>query len=124
MLEIDTGEDAHLIRVEVARTPDERSRGLMFRQAMPADAGMLFDFGSERPVAMWMKNTFIPLDMLFATEDGKIVSIARDTVPLSTETISSGRPVRYVLELGAGRADALGLSRGDTLRLLEPTAKR
>lgn len=96
----------------------------MFRQSLEPDGGMLFDFGRERPVSMWMRNTFIPLDMLFATEDGRVVSIARDTVPLSEATISPGRPVRYVLEIAAGRADALGLSRGDRLRLVEETTGR
>lgn len=99
--------------VEIARTDGERSQGLMFRRFLPANAGMLFDFEQTRSIAMWMKNTFIPLDMLFIDEAGEVVYIAERTVPKSLATISAPQPVRYVLELNGGTADRLGLSVGD-----------
>lgn len=102
--------------VEVARTADQHARGLMFRTALAPDAGMLFVYPREREVTMWMKNTLIPLDMLFATDDGRITRIVRDTTPMSTATIASGRPVRYALEVPAGTAERLGIARGDRLR--------
>ena len=108
----------HQFRIEIARSPAEKNQGLMFRQTLAEDAGMLFDW-PERPVAaMWMKNTFIPLDMLFIEADGRIVHIARRTVPHSLETVSAGRRVRAVLELRGGTADRLGISVGD--RVIHP----
>ena len=103
----------HRFRVEVADTHRERSRGLMYRTELAADAGMLFDFERERPVAMWMVNTFIPLDMLFIDARGTVVRIAENTEPRSRRHIESGEPVLAVLELGGGTAAALGLSAGD-----------
>lgn len=100
-------------RVELAMTPEQRARGLMHRKSMPENVGMLFDFGQTRIVSMWMRNTYLPLDMVFMTEDGTIVTIAADTVPLSEEVISSGEPVRYVLELNSGIAAARGIAVGD-----------
>ncbi len=108
----------HPFEVEVARTVEERSRGLMHRRYMPADRGMLFDFGVDGPVAMWMKDTFIPLDMLFIRKDGTIARIAENTEPHSTRTISSGEDVRSVLELNGGTAAKLGIKAGD--RVLHP----
>ncbi|MBS9476516.1 DUF192 domain-containing protein [Ancylobacter radicis] len=99
--------------VEMATTPAERSKGLMYRTELAPDAGMLFDFNVDQPVYMWMKNTYIPLDMLFIRSDGRIASITTDTVPLSTETISSGVSVRAVLELPAGTVRARGIAVGD-----------
>lgn len=101
------------VNIELAVTPAERAKGLMYRTELAPDAGMLFDFGVEQPIYMWMKNTYIPLDMLFIRSDGRIASIATDTVPLSTETISSGPPVRAVLELPAGTVRAKGIAVGD-----------
>lgn len=103
----------HVFTVEVAATPSQRARGLMWRQSLAADAGMLFDFETPQPVTMWMKNTFIPLDMLFIAADGRIVNIARNTTPRSLAMISSLGPVRAVLELAAGAAERLGLRAGD-----------
>ncbi len=103
-------------RVELAMTPEQRTLGLMYRKSMPEDVGMLFDFGEARMVVMWMRNTYLPLDMLFMAEDGTIATIAADTVPLSEEVISSGEPVRYVLELNSGIAAARGIAVGDTAR--------
>jgi hypothetical protein len=103
----------HVFAVEVMRTPDQRARGLMFRNYMPADRGMLFDFEREEPVAMWMQNTYIPLDMLFIRSDGRIARIAQDTEPLSTRTIPSGEPVLAVLELNAGATRKAGIRPGD-----------
>ncbi len=108
-----TDDARHEFRVEFAATPAERSRGLMYRRSMPADQGMLFDFGRVDPVSMWMRNTYIALDMLFMTPDGVIVRIAHDTEPLSERTISSGQPVLSVLELNAGTARRLGIEAGD-----------
>ena len=102
-------------RVELAVTPERRARGLMFRTELAADAGMLFDFGGDRFVSMWMKNTFLPLDMLFITDAGTVARIAKRTVPHSTQAISSRGRVRYVLELNGGTADRLGLKAGDAV---------
>lgn len=101
------------VNIEMAVTPAERSKGLMYRTELAPDAGMLFDFGVEQPIYMWMKNTYIPLDMLFIRSDGRVASIATDTVPLSTETISSGVSVKAVLELPAGTVRAKGIAVGD-----------
>lgn len=103
----------HRFAVEVMRNDEDRARGLMFRRFLPADRGMLFDFTREEPVMMWMKNTFIPLDMIFIARDGSIVSIAENTEPMSERTIPSGRPALAVLEVNAGTAARLGLKAGD-----------
>ena len=95
------------------RTPDERARGLMFRRFMPADRGMLFDFQRVEPVAMWMQNTYISLDMIFIRTDGSVARIAERTEPLSTRTVPSGEPVLSVLELNGGIAEKIGLKPGD-----------
>lgn len=105
----------HRVQIEVADTPDEREHGLMDRQSMPADAGMLFDFGLDRPVTMWMKNTYIPLDMVFMDAEGIVRHIAVNAQPLSLDMIESGGPVRYVLELNGGAAARYGLKVGDRL---------
>ena len=103
----------HAFKVELAATDDQRMVGLMYRRAMPADTGMLFDFERDAPVSMWMKNTFIPLDMLFIARDGRVVNIAERTVPHSLASISSAGPVRAVLEVNGGTAARLGLKPGD-----------
>ncbi len=99
--------------VEVAKTSSERAQGLMFRQSMAADAGMLFDYRRPRPVAMWMKNTYLPLDMLFIASDGRIVTIAERAVPRSLKAIPSGQTVRAALELNGGTVARLGIRPGD-----------
>ena len=101
--------------VEVMRDDAGRSRGLMFRRHMAADHGMLFHFEREEPVTMWMKNTYLPLDMVFIRPDGTISRIAADTEPLSTAIIPSGSPVSAVLELNAGTAAKLGIQPGDRI---------
>jgi len=108
-----TDDGAHSFQIEIADDMGERSRGLMFRRSLGQNQGMLFDFREERPVSMWMKNTYLPLDMLFIGADGTIREIAENTTPLSERTVSSGVPVRYVLEINAGRAAALGIEEGD-----------
>src|SRR6478609_2719940 len=102
-------------KVEVARNDADRAQGLMYRRAMPADQGMLFDFAKVAPVSMWMQNTYLPLDMLFVRPDGTIARIAANTEPLSTQTIPSGEPILSVLELNAGTAARLGIKPGDKL---------
>ena len=114
-LTIVTDEGSHEFSIEIADEPSEIRFGLMERESLPADAGMLFDFGSPREPAMWMKNTLIPLDMLFMTSDGTIQMIARNTVPGSLRTISPGMPVKAVLEINGGRAAELGIEPGDTI---------
>ena len=104
--------------VELAETPQQQGQGLMYRRSLPAEAGMLFLYRPTRPVSMWMKNTLIPLDMLFIAEDGEVVKVVERTVPLSLETISSDRPVRGVLELNGGTANRLGIRPGD--RIVHP----
>ena len=104
--------------VEVVDTDESRSRGLMFRRTMADDHGMLFDFRREEPVWFWMKNTYLPLDMIFARADGTIISVAHDAEPLSEALVPSNGPVRFVLEVNAGVAARLGLAPGD--RLVHP----
>jgi uncharacterized membrane protein (UPF0127 family) len=114
-LEIISGERRHIFMVEVARNDAQRARGLMFRQSMPADQGMLFDFERDQMVTMWMKNTYISLDMIFIFADGRVHRIESRTEPESEKMISSGVPVRAVLELNANAASRLGLKPGDRI---------
>lgn len=104
-------------QVEIAATAAERAQGLMQRTALDARTGMLFDFGRETAIRMWMKNTLIPLDMLFIGEGGGIRYIAANTVPNSEALIVAPEPARYVLEINAGDAARFGLQPGDTLVL-------
>lgn len=103
----------HRFEVEVARTAEEQARGLMYRQGLASDAGMLFDYGRPRNVAMWMRNTYIPLDMIFIGADWRITRIVERAVPFSLATVASGGPVRAVLEVNAGTASRLGIRPGD-----------
>ena len=107
---------AHVFTVEVAATPEQRAQGLMYRTALDRDKGMLFDYGRERRVSMWMKNTLIPLDMLFIRADGTIANIRERTIPHSLEAIGSKGRVLGVLELAGGTVDRLGLAPGDKVR--------
>ncbi len=120
-LTIATEDDAVMFSVEIADTEYLRARGLMFRQRLPEDRGMLFDLQEPRPVAMTMKNTYIPLDMLFIREDGTIAYIAENTVPHSTETVGILEPVLAVLELAGGVTKKHGIRAGDKVyhRLFE-----
>jgi uncharacterized protein len=112
-LTIDTAAGPQRFTVELALSPQQQQQGLMFRQSLAADAGMLFDFGDTRPAAFWMKNTFIPLDMLFIAADGHVADLHERAVPLSEATIESKVPVRAVLELNGGSVARLGIHRGD-----------
>jgi uncharacterized protein len=112
-LTIVTKSTSVMFSAEIADTEFLRERGLMFRQRMPPDQAMVFDFVNPKPAAMWMKNTYISLDMIFVREDGTIAAIAENTVPKSLDTISVQEPVRGVIELAAGTAKRLGLHKGD-----------
>jgi uncharacterized membrane protein (UPF0127 family) len=112
-IEIASKSGVHAFQVEMAITPQEKEHGLMFRRELPEGHGMLFDFGVDQPVAFWMKNTYIPLDMLFIRGDGRILRIAENTEPLSERNIPSGGPVRAVLEVIGGTAKKLGIAPGD-----------
>lgn len=102
--------------VEVVTTPEAQSRGLMYREHMAADAGMLFPFGRDALRAFWMKNTKLPLDILFIRSTGEIVAIAQNTVPYSLRPIAPREPAAAVLELNAGTVARLGIKRGDLVR--------
>lgn len=112
-LQIVTTTGPHDFLVELADSPDERAKGLMYRRSMAADRGMLFDFHQVVPVMMWMKNTYIPLDIVFIASDGRVVNVAQETQPLSLEPIRSSAPVTMVLELAGGTAARIGLAAGD-----------
>jgi uncharacterized membrane protein (UPF0127 family) len=112
-LTIVSGSARHAFQVEVMREEADRAQGLMYRRSIAPDRGMLFDFGRVEPVSMWMKNTYISLDMLFIRPDGTVARVAADTEPLSTRTISSGEPVVGVLEVPAGTAARLAIKAGD-----------
>jgi len=115
-LEFVTATGAHRFEIEMARTEREREVGLMYRRSMPRDHGMLFMFPSEQPVSMWMKNTYIPLDMVFVSRKGRVTNLARNAVPMSETIIPSGPPAFAVIELNAGAARAIGLDVGDQVR--------
>jgi uncharacterized membrane protein (UPF0127 family) len=115
-LEIVSGDRSHVFQVEVMKTPEGRAKGLMFRQHMAEDRGMLFDFEREEPVAMWMRNTYIPLDMLFIKANGVVHRVHERAQPLDETTIPAGAPVRFVLELNAGVAAKLGIKAGDRVK--------
>jgi hypothetical protein len=97
----------------VARTAAQHAQGLMYRRRLAADTGMLFIYDKPEPARFWMKNTYIPLDMVFIAPDGRISSIAERTVPLSLELVTSNQPVIGVLELNGGTASRLGIRAGD-----------
>ena len=112
-LEIVTKTGVHVFSVEMATTEQEKTTGLMYRKELPEGKGMLFDFSPEQQVSMWMKNTYIPLDMIFIRADGRILRIAENTEPHSTKIISSGGLARGVLEVIAGTAQKYGIRPGD-----------
>jgi uncharacterized membrane protein (UPF0127 family) len=115
-LTIVTGSGEHVFQVEIARTEAEHAKGLMFRRYMPADRGMLFEFQSNDPVAFWMKNTYIGLDMVFIAPNGSVTRVVENAEPLSEALIPSGGPAKAVLELNAGAAAKIGLKVGDSVR--------
>ena len=112
-IEIVSKSGVHPFGVELATNDAERSRGLMYRKQLPEGHGMLFDFEQDQPVAFWMHNTYVSLDMIFIRGDGRILRIAENTTPLSDSLIPSGGPVRAVLEVIAGTARKFGIAPGD-----------
>ncbi|MGE5157137.1 MAG: DUF192 domain-containing protein [Gemmatimonas sp.] len=115
-LEIVTRNGSRLFSVEIAATPSERATGLMYRKQLADKTGMLFDFSPPREIMMWMKNTYISLDMIFIRADGRILRIAKNTKPLSTRIISSMGPARAVLEVPAGTAMKYDIQPGDRVK--------
>ncbi len=107
-------------RVEIARSFEEQQRGMMFRQNLAADRGMIFPLKPLREASFWMKNTLIPLDMIFIRQDGTIARIAPETVPHALEPVSSGEPVAAVLEIAGGEAAKQGISEGDLVTWSDP----
>ncbi|MFK4657076.1 uncharacterized membrane protein (UPF0127 family) [Bradyrhizobium japonicum] len=112
-LEIVTRNGVQVFSVEMATTEEEKQTGLMYRKELADGKGMLFDFKPEQEVSMWMKNTYVSLDMIFIRADGRILRIAENTEPLSTKIISSQGPARAVLEVAAGTAQKYGIRPGD-----------
>ena len=112
-LEIVTKSGMQVFSVEMATTEEEKTQGLMYRKELPDGKGMLFDFSPEQQISMWMKNTYISLDMIFIRADGRILRIAENTEPLSTRIISSGGLAKGVLEVIAGTAQKYGIQPGD-----------
>ena len=116
-LEIESGGKVHRFTVELVTTSDDMARGLMWRKQMAPEAGMLFDYKQEQfGVSFWMKNTLIPLDMLFIKGDGTILNIHERAIPHDETPINAAGPVRAVLELNGGTASRLGLKAGDKVR--------
>ncbi|WFU21327.1 DUF192 domain-containing protein [Bradyrhizobium sp. CB1717] len=112
-LEIVTKNGVQVFSVEMATTEEEKQTGLMYRKELADGKGMLFDFNPEQEISMWMKNTYVSLDMIFIRADGRILRIAENTEPLSTKIISSRGPARAVLEVVAGTAQKYGIRPGD-----------
>ena len=112
-LTINSANGKHRFTVEVARTPEEQAQGLMFRKSVPPDRGMIFPYDPPVQVSFWMKNTLVPLDMVFIGPDGKIGRIAANTTPMSLDPVASIDPVSAVLEIAGGRAAELGIPEGD-----------
>ena len=113
----------HRFHVWLARDWPQQRRGLMFVRDLPVDAGMLFVYDGPGPRSMWMKNTYIPLDILFVRDDGTISSIIAETEPLSLRSLASTEPVTYVLELGGGVTRSLHIASGDRLFWSEPASQ-
>ncbi len=115
-LQVVTGSGTHDFKVEIAADDASRERGLMNRRFMPADHGMLFEFQQNAPVAFWMKNTYIPLDMIFISPAGVVTNVVAEAEPLSERVIPSGGPCIAVLEVNGGVAASIGLKVGDSVR--------
>lgn len=105
----------HTFNIEIVDTPESRAQGLMYRQELAPDAGMLFDFFEDRDVSFWMRNTFIPLDMIFITGDGVVRNVHVNARPHDPTGIPSDGPVQFVLEIPGGRSVELGIEAGDTV---------
>jgi len=117
-LTIESATGAHKFTIEIATTPAQMEQGLMFRRTLAPDAGMLFVFKAPSQASMWMKNTFIPLDMVFIDPQGRIINIAERRIPESLDTTGAAAPARAVLELNGGTAARLGIRPGD--RVVSP----
>ena len=113
---VETATGSATFEVEVATTPAQHAQGLQGRRSLAENAGMLFDFQEPERVVMWMKDTYVPLDMIFIDEEGRIVAIAENTVPESLDAIDPGETILAVLEVNAGTAARFGLSPGDRVR--------
>ena len=113
VLHTETGN--YTFNVDVVDTPESRQQGLMFVTELADDAGMLFDFKQEQLVSFWMRNTFIPLDMIFVDADGVVQTVHANARPHDTTSIPSEVPVQFVLEIPGGRAEEIGLKAGDTM---------
>jgi hypothetical protein len=113
---VEAGASQYRFEVEVADDPAERAEGLMYRESLADNAGMLFLYPEPQPVEFWMKNTPLSLDIVFVRDDGTIARIAESTTPMSEDLIPSGEPVRAVLEVKAGTMRQLGVAPGDRLR--------
>ena len=116
VLTIVSNNTPHVFSIEVADTQPELSRGMMFRQDVPANEGMLFEFGEERIASIWMKNTSIFLDVIFVRADGRILKIEHSAKPFSLRSMTSEAPVTAVFEIAGGQANALGIRPGDILQ--------
>lgn len=114
-LTVRSGDSGVEFSVEIADEPRSRSRGMMYRDAVGENEGMLFLYGSPRVVSIWMKNTQIPLDVIYIKSDGVIAKIVRQAVPFSLQSLSSETPVQGILEIGGGQAEALGIQTGDVV---------
>lgn len=114
-LAIQTRQGVRAFKIEMATTDEQRERGLMFRESLASDHGMLFIFDTPQTVNFWMKNTLIPLDIVFIKGNGTISHIHRMAVPHDESLISSGEPVKMVLEIAGGQADKQGIGVGDTI---------
>ena len=113
---VETATGTTRFTAEIADTDALRAKGLMFRRSLAPDRAMLFDFGEPRLVSMWMKNTYIPLDMVFIRADGTVAGVARDTKPHALDVIGVDEPILGVLEVAAGTAARIGLEPGDKVR--------
>jgi len=114
-LKIKTSTGVHTFAIEVAETDEQKQRGLMFRRSLPENDGMLFPYSPPQEITMWMKNTYISLDMVFITQDGIVLRVAQGTEPFSEAIISSNGDAAAVLEVIAGTAQRLGIKPGDTV---------
>ena len=110
------GQPLAAITIELAETPNDWSKGLMDRQEMGQFHGMLFIFDVVKPRGFWMRNTYIPLDIIFIDENKRVVTIAENTTPLSEQILSSGKPVRYVVEVNAGFSQRFHIEKGTQIR--------
>ena len=119
-LTITSSNKTHRFTVELAQTAEEQATGLMNRSSLGPDRGMVFPFDPPREASFWMKNTLIPLDMIFIRADGTIANIAANTVPLSLQPVFSDGTVAAVLEIAGGRSAELGIKAGDTVKWSAP----